>query len=236
MARNLLNFPFQPYQGSYSAKPFRSSRGTGQVVTVDIPWFTYLSIQPGNFAVTCNMQASGPNALPSPWLMQSVYIDNEGVDFPVYVYFPDTQHTVSCPPNAAGWYEVFTSGLIAIVAGMGITNNSLQTQERTRLFFTDVPMVPFLDQEQQSAVALELASPNFPRFSFNSVGYGTPALGDQSISAEFNCIGVGTSTGALSPAGAGLFYYLTGIYANIEIIGSGISGPTEQINCHVDAW
>jgi len=227
MARNFLNQPFAPYKGAYSAQPFNNARGNkkGELVVIDLLWALYLNAA-GNFVVTTNLNVAGPNTVPGTWTIQSVYIDNEGVDFPCYIYFPDTQFTVSCPANSAGWYEVYTNSRAALIAGIGITLNALAQAQRTRLFFTDVPMVPSLDQEIQSALALNLASPNLPRFNINGANYNAPALGDQPILSTLNCTGIGSNVIALAAVGPGVFYYITGLFATVLLVGSTPNGSS----------
>lgn len=226
MARNFLAFPFAPYQGGFSSRAFNTSRAKGTMITASVRWSDYTNT-PGVFSVTTSLQAAGPNLVPAQWQPQSVYIDNEGVDFPVYVSFQDTQFVVSCPANSAGWYAIYTNGRQALISGIGIVANSLTTNQLTRLFFTDVPMTPYLDQEVQSAVSLWLASNAFPRFSINNANYNAPALGDQPTSATLNCAGPGTAVIALSAVGPGVFYYLTALSANVVRIGAGVSNVTD---------
>lgn len=212
MARNFLPIPAKAYIGGFSSRAFTRSHGKGTMITASIPWFAY-TLTPGSFAVTTNLQAAGPNLMPAGWQPQSCYIDNEGVDFPVYVFFPDTQFAISCPANSAGWYEVYTNGLLSIISGIGITQNAITTFQLTRLFFTDVEMTPYLDQEIQSAASLYLASTNLPRFQINGLNYNSPALGDQPITASLVCTG-GSFNIALAAFGPNTFYYVTGIFAS----------------------
>lgn len=196
MARNFLPIPFAPYAGLYSSKPFDTARGQpkGLMVQLDILWAAYLANGQalGNanpqFNVVANLNAAGPNSVSQSWTIQSVYIDNEDVDFPVYVYFTDTQFAVSCPANSAGWYQVFTAARQAFVVGIGISDSSIAAGQRTKVFFTDVAMVPSLDQEVQSALALWLGSSTIQRENALLSGVGTPALGDQlfGLSTSFN--------------------------------------------------
>lgn len=197
MARNFLSLPSAPYNGVYSSKAFNTGRGQqkGEMVPVDILWGSYqangasLGSANPNFAVAVNLNTAGPSTVSGTWTPQSVYIDNEGVDFPVYVYFPDTQFSVSAPANAAGWYEVYTLARQALVCGLGIDDNAVTQAQRTRVFFTDVAMVPSLDQEQQSAIDLWIGSDTIQRENLPLSGYGAPALGDQTFSGQITLLG-----------------------------------------------
>lgn len=187
MARSFLQYPTAPYNGAYSSKAFNAGRGDkiGELVPVDLLWGSYtVNGQPlgsanPNFSVSVNLNTAGPQTVGGTWTPRSVYIDNEGVDFPVYVFFPDTQFTVSAPANSAGWYQVYTLGKQALVTALGIDNRAITLAQRTRVFFTDVLMVPSLDEEIQSTQDLWLASLEIASQSIATAGFGPPALGDQ---------------------------------------------------------
>jgi len=198
MARNFLAYPFAPYQGAYSSKAFNSGRGLpkGVMVALNILWATYLfagapagTANP-NVTVNAGVNVAGPNVVSAQWTIESCYIDNEGVDFPVYIYFPSTGFTVSCPPNAAGWYQVFTNDRSVLISAVGVSDSAMLQNQQTRIFFTDVTMTPSLDQELQGEIIYGLASPAIAQGNFlPTSGIGVPALGDQ-------IIGVNTSYGA----------------------------------------
>jgi hypothetical protein len=186
MARNFLAFPFAPYNGTYTSKPFNTSRGKqkGEMVACDVLWPSYQAngqplgdLNP-NFTVIVNLNASGPNQVNQNWTIQSVYIDNDGVDFPVYVFFPDTLFTVSVPANSSGWLEVYTISRQAFIAGVGITSASINNLQRTRVFFTDVLMTPYLDEEAPSVFPNYIGSNKVQRTGLGQSGFGPPALGD----------------------------------------------------------
>ena len=212
MARNFLAYPFAPYKGIYSSEAFNSQRGQkGLMVALDLLWAIYdvggspLGSANPNFAVSFNLNIAGPNSVAAQWYIQSVYIDNEGVDFPVYVYFLDTQFTVSCPPNSAGWYQVFTNGRQGIISAVGMTDTVVSQAQRTRLFFTDSVMVPSLDQELQSNLDIWLGSTSLHRTNGNFSGYASPVLGDNVIALPFSITGAQTNVSPLSGNPQNLF-------------------------------
>lgn len=183
MARNFLALPSQPYVGTRTSRPFKAWGQTGTMVPLNIVWAIYranghpLGAAHPDFAVLADFTALGPNNLSQMWQPISVYIDNEDVPFPVYCYFPDTGFAVSCPANAAGWYQIFTNSRKFVIAGIGIPDVAItQGVTQTNVFFTDVPMVPALDEEIQTSVQLWIASAA-GRSGFTP-GYGIPALGD----------------------------------------------------------
>lgn len=238
MARNFLPFPFSPYKGPYTSKPFDTGRGQqkGLMVAAEVIWNLYtanggaLGAANPNFNVIFDLNIAGPNSVGTTWIIQSVYIDNEGVDFPVYVYFTDTQFTVSCPANSAGWYQVFTNARKAFVCGIGITDNAIANAQRTRVFFTDSGMVPSLDQEAPSAVSLWLGSTSIQRTNQLLPGFGPPALGDQTATdlSDFSSLNP-TGVSTLLPAQPSGFYYLT----MIELTAPFISVICNQANAGI---
>jgi len=199
VARNLLAYPFQPYNGAYSSEAVNDGRGAqkGLSVRLDLVWKTYsanaapLGSSNPNFAVAFNLNVAGPSTVSGTWTVQSVYVDNEGVDFPVYVYFSDSQQAVSAPANSAGWYPVLTNQRQGLVTAIGITDSAIAANQITKVFFTDVFMVPSLDQEVQSAVALWIGSTLIQRTQTNLSGYGAPALGDQILQTSIDVSGSG---------------------------------------------
>jgi hypothetical protein len=201
MARNFLQFPSAPYNGTYSSKSFNNGSGQqkGLMVPLTIVWGSYLfnglplgSSNP-NFAIAFNLNSAGPNTVSGTWTVQSVYIDNEAVNFPVYVYFTDTGFSISCPANSAGWYAVYTSQRSGLVIGLGVDNNTIVNDEFTNVFFTDVFMVPSLDQEEPFAADFNLISP-FITFS---------GSGGQLDAVSIIASGSGYTSGALAVSGGG---------------------------------
>lgn len=233
MARNFLSYPFAPYNGAYTSKPFNNGRGgqKGTLVAVDIVWSAYQangqnlgSLNP-NFCVTTNLNTAGPNTVSGTWTVQSVYIDNEGVDFPVYVYFPDSLFAISCPANAAGWYAVYTNARQTLICGVGISDSAIAAAQRTRLFFTDVIMVPSLDEERPSSVPLYLGSPLIQRTNSLLPGYGPPALGDQTQSGHLIVTetSIFPTSQIILPKAASGFYYITSLFITAPLIQSQYS-------------
>lgn len=166
MARNFLSLPFGVYQGTLSGKPFNDSVGKKRAyVLANIFWGNYsVGIQPvgtlnPNFAVKVDLNSAGAQVVNQLWFPVSCYIDNQNVNFPVYVYFPDTQFVISCPANSAGWYKVFTLARAALISGIGISDLDIAAGAFTNVFFSDADMVPYLDEEAPTAVAQGIASP-----------------------------------------------------------------------------
>jgi hypothetical protein len=240
MARNFLQYPFAPYNGAYTSKAFNTGRGQqkGEMVPIDILWGSYSfngtpvgNAALPNFAVAVNLNTAGPSSVSGTWTPQSVYIDNEGTNFPVYIYFPDTQFAVSCPADAAGWYEIYTLARQALIIGLGVTSAAVTQGQRTRCFFTDVVMVPSLDQENQTIIPQLLATPNPLRgSSIVNTKYGVPALGDTLTNCAVAAVGGETT---LLPAQAtGGIYIVThlNVTASDVVISPGPANLAIQIN------
>lgn len=163
--RNFLQYPFAPYKGQLTSRAVRANGVQRSMVGSTIVWPLYtangatLGNNNPNYVVNFELQGVGPNIVSQQWIIQSVYIDNENVGFPVYVFFPDTFFAVSCPPNSSGWYQVFTNGRSPRVCALGITDADIAASATTGVFFTDALMVPYLDQEIASSVDLRRASP-----------------------------------------------------------------------------
>lgn len=233
MARNFLSFPFAPYAGAYTSKAFNYSGGLafkGLLVGINIQWALYrVGLQPlgnlnPNFAVQFNLNTAGPNSVSANWTVQSVYIDNEAVNFPVYVYFPDTQFAVSCPANSAGWYQVFTNARQALVCGLGITSLDVANAVQTNVFFTDALMVPSLDQEIAASLSYFIASQSIQRGGgVANQNYGPPALGDQ-LGGTLQVATPGAPNVALAQFGPfpGKFIYFT----QIQVVATQLVSAT----------
>ena len=193
MARDFLSLPSAPYKGSLGTLPIDRSGKKGTMLRCNIKWSDYgAGAAVPNLCVVCDVNASGPNSAPQQLFIQSVYIDNLGVDFPVYVYFSDTQFPVACPPNTGGWFSVFTNQRRGMVCATGVSNNS--RNQITKVFFANVDMVPYIDQESPSFIPNyigSLTSIHDPSISL-SPGFGPPALGDQTYSSGVDIATPGT--------------------------------------------
>lgn len=171
-------------------------------------------------------------------IIKSVYIDNLGINIPVTVFFPDTQHEVVCGANATLSEDVLTGNLQAqIILGNTSISLSSLTSAVTRVWFLNVNQMPFDNPAVVTAVA-EYEASNLP---------GTPQVyipkpaGEQH--AEFqmdlhtgqttDIINGGTVTGNIfqnynMPSNANSYVVFTDVYANVQAIcrQGVISGST----------
>jgi len=231
MARNFLQYPFAAFQGNFSSKAFNDTQGTQHLsVLAAVGWSNYsiggapLGLANPNFSVLVNLNAAGPNTVSQTWQVISVYIDNEAVNFPVYLYFPDTQFSLSCPANSSGWFRVFTLGRQAYVTGLGISNQDIANNAVTNVFFTDAFSVPYLDQENPTAVDMRLASPSFSLPGSNGGVQQIDVIipGSTLASGALSITGGGGS-GAAAHAVLDQFGRVTQVL--IDNPGSGYQGP-----------
>lgn len=150
--------------------------------------------------------------------IRSVYIDNLNNNVPVYVYFPDTDFTVPCKPNATAWMPVIADQQAAVIIGQGFTDNDRDAV--TKVMFTNVMLPPYVDDELPQSVSLYRASPEIQRGNtiYNS-RFAPPALGDQTRQALVNIAPAGNLTAMILPA------QLSGVYivTNILLTGSAIT-------------
>jgi hypothetical protein len=201
--RDFLAYPFAPYKGSFTSRAVRANNKQSSMVLTTVHWSLYtangetLGTNNPNYTVNVELSGVGPNIVSQQWIIQSVYIDNEDVGFPVYVFFPDTFFAVSCPPNASGWYQVFTNGRNPRIVGIGITDADIANAAKTGVYFTDALMVPYLDQEIASAVDLRLASP------FISLGGTGGNLSGLTIQQAGSCLPPGTTLNVNGGGGTG---------------------------------
>lgn len=186
MARNVLAFPFAPYAGQFSSRPFKSRGRTGLAVAADILWSAYLAngsplgTAHPNYTVAVNLNAAGPNSVSQSWNIQSVYVDNLAVNFPVDLYFTDTQFALAVPANSCGWYQVFTQARHVLITALGMSDFTV-ISARTKVFFTDVEMTPYNDEELPTVLALGISSPSVQLGAPTGtrLGINAAALGDQ---------------------------------------------------------
>jgi hypothetical protein len=232
MARSFLQFPTVPYNGQYSSKSFNNGAGQqkGLMVPLSVVWGSYavngvpIGVNNPNLAVSFNLNTAGPTSVSGTWTVQSVYIDNEAVNFSVYVYFTDTQFAISCPANSAGWYSVYTNQRSGLVVGLNIDSDVIVNAETTNVFFTDAFMVPSLDQEEPFSVDFGIVS---PFISFGGSGGQLNGLAIVSSGSGFSSAGLSVTgaggTGASADGTLNEFGQFTNVF--IETPGEGYMGP-----------
>lgn len=218
--RNFGAFPAQNYIGTPFAFPVQLSAGLqSQVCPLTFNWLIYgASTAAPNQLV--NVSLVGNNVAARMGTVQSVFIDNLGSNASIYVRCMDTNYTVAAQPNSCGWYPIFTNLLTFQIVGMGFVTGSIPT---TLVMFSNLRIIPSVDLELATSVALWLASSSISRGTgIQNTNYGTPALGDQAIN-YMDVLGAGFTGGlhALfgTPQPSG-FIYLTAINVNCEVKGA----------------
>lgn len=141
MAPNLSNFLNNNYVGTpygqpiaIGVKPILASQKSS-VVRIDIPWYTYgASSAQQQISVSGNLFQQNQQVSSLDYI-RSVFIDNSYVDVPVYVQFPDTLHTIICPPQSQAMHPAFTYQQQFTVFGDGFKDGDTST---TSLFFSNI--------------------------------------------------------------------------------------------------
>lgn len=164
--RNFYSVPFGAYKGQLSSRAINARGQLGACLQAKVPWGAYsvglqaLGTANPQFNVQIEANAAGPNTISQLWQIRSVYIDNTGCNFPVYVYFPDTDYAVPCPANNAGWFRAFTIARRAWIVGLGISNLDISNGATTSVYFTDLELNSYIDPEIAVAVQLGIATQN----------------------------------------------------------------------------
>lgn len=173
-----------------------------------------------NIAVNISIPAKGPRVLLDKIL--SVRIDNLGNPVPVYVYFPDTNYTVACPPDTVVWEPVKTNQFTAFIIAEGFTDNQIGN---SAVYFCNFSTVPFQNNSFPQFTPLWKASATITRGNtIYNQNFGVPALGDQT--AQYPVAGTNPPVlatnlwGTPYPSG---FLYLTHIDVKVlEAVGTAV--------------
>lgn len=227
MSRSFLGVPINGYKGTYTSFPTQLCGQKGLVCPIAIDWTTYpASSALPNQNVILNLGGNGVTAtLPN---IRSIFIDNTNSNVPIYVFFPDTKHSVTCAPNAEGWFPVYTNGLIAWIIGEGFVTGQIPA---TLVLFTNIFVQPFTNYELENSVSLLKASPNITRGTIlYNANFGAQALGDQLFSS-FNLPATAGSAIALfnSPYSIGFLYLTSLSVRGIGIANNGVAGVVVQM-------
>lgn len=228
MSFNPLSVPSQPYIGA----PFRLSAGykpsaddSPAIVPVTIQWLDYgVSQSQPNAAVALDLSGAS-NRSQQLSVIRSLYIDNTGSDGSIYVYFPDTQFTVTCAPYSTQWCPVLSNSKQFTVIGKNFTTGDLS---QTRVFACNFPVSPGGEQELQITYPQVRCSPQLERgLNLYGTGFTSPAVGDQ---FQFLKAPLNTLNGTISqnlfgtPYLAGGWITLTDIYLGIMQSSVGTAG------------
>lgn len=224
MARSFLGLPFANYRGQIAQLPNTLCPGSTNAGIV-IDWANYgVGTSIPAFAVNLDLTISLGTPGPVIPKIRSVYIDNYGSNSPVYVFFPDTGFTVAAQANDACWFPVITNNLKAQIVGL---NFIAGTQPKTRVFFTDAFVPPYSDLESELTFPQFLGSALIQRNSQVTPGFGSPALGDQAVSATLTATAAGFNV-MLPAVPAGGFYYLT--HLKCWLVGGTVGAGTATHN------
>lgn len=193
---------------------------TGKAVKATLNWNAYNASSVNN---TINVKFNWENQtqfLPLRWKCRSVYVDNTGSAVPIYVYFPDTQWTVTAEPFSSVVFPVFTNQREAWIIGQGFTTGQIPS---VTVYFIEAAISPYADLEIAQNVSLGKASATIQRGIpiFNST-YAAFALGDQFTQIRQPLPG-GPPSQIFSILASG-FYIITSLVVAIDW-----SGPFQQV-------
>ncbi len=168
-----------------------------------IDWSKYGASSLNPVTIRIDLAIMGPaNPLDK---IRSVYIDNTFSVTPAYIFFPDTQFTVVCPPNAICMSPVFTNGLQAFVYATGFTDGSIP---QTTFTLSNVPEHGY---QIASGITIPTPPPSVSYLQFASlIGGGVtqtyPAqnLGTPGPSRLIILVTYGLSTAALNMTTTGV--------------------------------
>lgn len=225
MSRNFLGIPINVYKGVYTSFPTQLCGQKGLVCPIQIDWTRYpASSAAPNQNVIVNIAGNGVTKTLDN--IRSIFIDNTNSNVPLYVFFPDTGHSVTCAPNAEGWFPVYTNGLIAWIIGEGFVTGLIP---QTLVLFTNIFVQPFTNYELEQNVSLLKASPSITRGNIiYNANFGAAALGDQLYSSGVLPSTAGHTVGLWNtPYAAGTFLYLTAL--SIRGIGVANNGPAGSV-------
>jgi hypothetical protein len=217
--RSFLGFEFSQYQGlPPSQRPLSICTPMSQAPCA-IPYtFNWsadyaLSTARPNFLVILNPFNTGAGLVIDK--VRSVYIDNLGCNFPVYIQFPSTGFIVAAQPNSACWYPVFSNDFNVNVAVEGFTDGDAGSI--TGLFLSNVFMEAYVDNELPASLNLGRASTDIPRGgNFANSRYAPFALGDQTNQAQVSLAAPETVNLFAPPVPqASGFYYVTDLTISI---------------------
>lgn len=220
--RSFLGFGQVAYIGQPYALPIKLAGISGRIIPLLFQWLSYgASSSVPNVNVLVDFDNAACKAFDQ---IRSVYIDNLGSANPIYIYFPDTNYTVSAKANSEGWYPAFTNAKQFWVIGEGFLNGNIP---QTSVIASNIPLSPNVNTEIDQSVALWLASPVISRGnSIYNERLGTPALADQIQAPTMNLANISTIVPLWgTPYASGFIYLNSLVFKGINI--SGVVLPTQ---------
>lgn len=180
MSFNPLSVPVSKYIGAPSRLPAGykpAADDTPALVPLQIVWAEYgVSLANPNASVAVDLTNLG-NRAKGISIIRSLYIDNLGSDGSIYVYFPDTEHMLTCPPYSTAWCPVLSNSLAFTIIGKNFTTNDAS---QTMVIASNFPVSPAVASELQIVYPQWRCSPQLERgLNLYSNGFTSPAVGDQ---------------------------------------------------------
>lgn len=220
MSLNFNTIAVERYIGIPQPAPTQLCRQSSQApfsVPLLIDWNIYWQ-QAGNptsVAVLVDLEGTTPNAAQLD-AIRSVKIDNTFSTCPVYVTFPDTLDTITCPPQSVVIQPVNTNSRKLSIIAQNLTTGFIP---QTRVTLFNVPLPATYDPAIQFTYPQLLGSPTIQRSNILTPGFGSPALGDQFVTSGGIDLTVAGATQTLLSAQSSGFYYIT--HASFRIFQAG---------------
>lgn len=220
MSISLSAYASATYIGTPYSQPMQIAGTAARCVPLTFNWAAYgVGDDLTEIAVSVNLQTAQNSPAPLLDVIRSIYIDNTGNNYALYVQFPDTGFTVAAQSYSTGWYPVFTNAFNLIVAGLQFNDENQLSS--ANVFITNVNVSPYSDVAYQLVLPQKLSSP--------SIGGGNSPITDVSIllggasypNADLTVTGGGGSGATLQGT-----INQWGTFTNVEITdgGSGYTG------------
>lgn len=228
MALDFATIPQRAYPGTLNKQAAQTSQTLlgcennlpPTAVVARVPWASFGDTN-ANIQTQVNLMTTGSGGS-NPQMLDkilSVRIDNLGMPVPCYVQFPDSGFTLVCPANSIIWQPVKTGGFVANIIAKGFTQGDLDTVPPpvSTVTFYNIEVPPSISAEINQSASLWLQSADVQRggSDLKNNNFGIPALGDQTVQAEFTLSGfapVPLFGGSTDPEKA--FIYITSIQVN----------------------
>lgn len=217
-----LGVAVQNYIGQTYSKPSKLGEtilAQPRAIPLQFNWANYGVSNTNNVVVVgVNLKQNSQTALLDA--VRGVYIDNTGSDASIYVVFPSTGCTVTCPPFAETWQPALCNDDVIYVVGQGFQTGDAS---QTNVFLSNIPFSAGTTPELNFTYPQFRASPKISRgLNIYSNGWNSPALGDQFQFASMT-LGASNSVNLFgTPYNAGGFITLT----DVELDITGINGNT----------
>ncbi len=227
------SYPATPYRQTPIAWPvkiFDPPQQKPASVMLQFNWLVYFAVMNSapNIAVDVDINSGGTSQGPVLDKIVTIKIDNSNSLVPILVWFQDSGDVVSCAPQTIVTLPCTTNGNTCKVIAQGLSAGNVPM---TNIVFYNYFIPPSIDPVLQLTYPQLIGSPVIQR-NANQIltpGYGSPALGDQFVSAALVLTGSGAVIVNLwgTPLASG-FIYLKSVFVAVANVNTGSSAQTEK--------